>query len=388
MPSTTRRIVLWISAPVVAFAILGGFLNRVTAGEDTYQHLKIFDDVVDLITSNYVEKVDVDKVMDGAMNGLADSLDADSVFLSPDEVKQVEANAPLPPGEVGLDLTRQYYLRVIAARDGSPAARAGLRSGDFVRAINDTPTRQMSVFEGVRRLRGAPGSKVRLTVFRGSANEPHVLELARETASTADVTSRVAAPGVGYVRIAAIGAKTVDQTRAHVAELTKTGASSLIVDVRRTAGGPLDTGINLARLFIGSGTLAQRETKGIPIETITARAGDGTIALRTTVLVDTGTSGAAELFASALLGNDRAQLIGEHTLGRAAIQKLIKLPGGSGLWLTTTRYLTPSGTPLHERGLEPSVAVEEPDVDFGQPAPTADPILDRALEQLGRKRAA
>jgi carboxyl-terminal processing protease len=117
-------------------------------------------------------------------------------------------------------------------------------------------------------------------------------------------------------------------------------------------------------------------------------SGDGAIALPITLLVDNGTSGAAELFASALLGNKRADLIGEHTIGRAATQKLIKLPDGSGLWLTTTRYLTPSGSPLHERGLEPSVAVEEPDVDFGQPAPTDDPILDKALEQFTQKKAA
>jgi carboxyl-terminal processing protease len=158
--------------------------------------------------------------------------------------------------------------------------------------------------------------------------------------------------------------------------------------VRRTSGGPLDSGLSLARLFIGNGTLAQRETKGIPIETIAARAGDGAVTLPATLLIDTGTSGAAELFASALVGNSRADLIGEHTIGRAATQKLIKLPDGSGLWLTTTRYLTPGGKPLHEAGLEPTVPVEEPDVDFGQPAPTTDPILERALQQAATKKAA
>src|SRR5687767_8662622 len=121
MSAGTRRIVLWISAPVVAFALVGGVLSKAMVREDTYQHLKIFDDVVSLITSNYVEKVDVDKVMDGAMHGLADSLDPDSAYLSADQVKQVEANAPLPVGDVGIDLTRQFYLRIIATRDGSPA---------------------------------------------------------------------------------------------------------------------------------------------------------------------------------------------------------------------------------------------------------------------------
>src|SRR6185503_6480534 len=107
-------------------------------------------------------------------------------------------------GDVGIDLTRQYYLRIIATRDGSPAAKAGLRTGDYVRIIDSTPTREMSVYEGTRRLRGAPGSKVTLTIIRGNANDPHVVELIRESAPAADVTSRIVAPGIGYVRIAAI----------------------------------------------------------------------------------------------------------------------------------------------------------------------------------------
>jgi carboxyl-terminal processing protease len=384
----TRRIVLWVSAPVIVFAVVGGFLNKVLAREDTYQHLKVFDDVVNLITSNYVEKVDVDKVMGGAMQGLADSLDPDSAFLTPDQVKQMETNVAAPPGDVGIDLTRQGYLRIIAARDGSPAAKAGLMTGDYVRAIGDKPTREMSVFEGMRTLRGPVGSKISVTIIRDSSTDPHVVELTRETPPTIDVSSRIAARGVGYLRIAAIGAKTVDQAKAQLAELTKGGATSLIVDVRRTSGGSPEAGLALARLFVEKGTLAMRETKGLERELIDARPGDGAIMLPAVVLVDVGSTSAAELFASALVGNQRAELIGEHTIGRAAQQKMIKLPDGSGLWLTVTRYLTPDGDPLHGRGLEPTVPVDEPELKFGQAPPTTDPILEKALERLALKKAA
>jgi carboxyl-terminal processing protease len=388
MSSRTRLLVMSISGPVIAFAIVGGFLGKVMAREDTYQHLKIFDDVVSLVTSNYVENVNVDKVMRGAMHGLADGLDPDSAYLTSDQVKQVESGAALPAGGVGLEITRQYYLRIIAARDNSPAAKAGLHTGDYIRAINDMPTRDMSVWEGVRALHGAPGTKVSITIIRGSAAEPRVIELTRDSETPSEVNGRIAAPGVGYVRIAAIGANTPAQLKSRISDLTKAGASKLIVDIRRVSTGSYDDGLALARLFVAKGTLAMRENKGGARETILAAAGDGSVGLPTVVLIDTGTSGAAELFASAVVGNQRADLVGEHTIGRAAQQKLVKLPDGAGLWLSTSRFLTPSGAPLHEKGLEPTVAVDQPEADFGQPAPTTDPILDKALERLNDKKAA
>ena len=389
MSSRTRVIVMSITAPIVAFAILGGFLGRVMAREETYQHLKIFDDVVNMIANYYVEDADMDKVMLGAMHGLADALDPDSAYLTPAEVKQVESGAALPAGGVGIELTRQYYLRVIAARDNSPAAKAGLHTGDYIRAINDKPTREMSVWEGVRALRGAPGTKVSVTIIRGNAADPHVVELTREPEPSSVVTGRIAAAGVGYVRIAVIGPNTAGQVKTQIADLTKNGATKLVVDVRRLSSGAIEDGLAIARLFVAKGALAQRENKGGPKETIAAGAGDGAITLPMAVLIDTGTTSAAEVFAAALVGNQRADLIGEHTIGRAASQKLVRLPDGAGLWLSTTRYLTPSGNPLHEKGLEPTVAVDEPDAtEFGQPAPTADPILDKAIARLTEKKAA
>src|SRR5258706_4037890 len=347
MSSRTRVIVMSISAPVIAFAIVGGFLGKVMAREDTYQQLRMFDDVVNLITNNYVEPVNADKVMHGAMHGLADSLDADSAYLSSDQVKQLESRTGPPSGGVGLELTRQYYLRIIAARDGSPAAKAGLQTGDYVRAIGDQPTREMSVWEGMRALAGAPGTKVSVTIIRGgNAADPHVIELTREAMAPSAVSGRSVAAGVGYVRIAAIGPNTAQQVRTQVADLTKNGASKLIVDVRRTATGTPEEGLAIARLFVAKGTLAMRDGKAGVRETIAAGSGDGTLTTPAVVLIDTGTAGAAELFASALSGNGRADLIGEHTMGRAAVQKLIKLPDGTGLWLSTKRYLMPDGTPL------------------------------------------
>ena len=383
-----RVLVLAVSMAVVAFAVVGGFMSKASARQDSYQYLRTFEDVVSLILNNYVEEVNIDKVMHGAMHGLADGLDPDSAYLDAGQVKVFEKGDLGGAGQTGIELTRQYYLRVIAARDGSPAAKAGLLPGDYIRAIDGQSTRDTTVYEGQRLLRGKPGTKVHLTVLRGSAAEPHEIDLVREELPAQPVKSRIAAPGVGYVRIAEFGKTTPDQIKSEVASVTKAGAKNLIIDLRGTAVGDLDAGVAAARLFVKSGTLAYRQDRGREREPIAAAAGDGAITVPVALLTDNGTSSAAEVFAAALSGNRRATLVGERTLGRAARQKMVRLPDGSALMLTHLLYLGPGGGAIHEKGLTPDVAVDQPEVDFGQPAPAKDATLDKAIESLTQKAAA
>jgi carboxyl-terminal processing protease len=388
MSARIRVFIVSLSAPIIAFAVVGGFLDSALArGDDVYSRLRVFQDVVSLIMSNYVEEPNVDKVMEGAMRGLAEGLDSDSTFLTPAQVRRMEGGERVPPADVGLELTHQYYLRVVAARDGSPAAKAGILPGDFVRVIDGQPTRDMSAFEGQQLLRGAPASKVTVTVIRGSTVDPHVIVLVREVPATVNVRSRLQEGQVGYLRVASFDKQVVESLRSQIAVLSKAGAKQLIIDVRNTAGGEQADGIEAARLFVGSGTLAIRDSRGSAQQVVRASKGDGSIALPLAILIDNGTSGAAEVFAGALSGNKRAELVGERTIGRAATQQLVKLPDGSGLWMTSSRYLTPAGVPIQGKGIEPSVAVAEPDLDFGVAA-TSDPILDRALAVLAGKKTA
>jgi carboxyl-terminal processing protease len=320
------------------------------------------------------------------MKGLADSLDPESAYLSPDLVRSLESNDAGGAAEVGVDLTRQYYLRVVAVRDGSPAAKAGLRPADFIRAIDNRPTRDMSAYEGARRLRGAPGSKVALLVIRGNAADPHELAIVRERIATPDVSSRMANANTGYVRVAEFAKDSPTKLKQAIDGLTKTGATRFIIDVRSTARGDLDDGIAAARLFVKSGTLTVRLTRGDMREPISSGAGDGAVAAPLVLLVDQGTAGPAEVFAAALAENDRADLVGIHTLGRAARQRLIKLPDQSGLWLTYVRYLTPDNDPIHETGLEPDVEVDLPEIEFGSQPAGPDATLQRAIEHLADKK--
>jgi carboxyl-terminal processing protease len=385
MKSRGRIFVLVVSLPLIAFAVIGGFMGKAMAQGDAYRPLAIFEDVVTLIMNNYVEEVDTTKVMHGAMHGLADGLDPDSAFLDTAQAKAYEKNDAITRGRTGLELTRQYYLRVIAARDGSPAAKAGLRPGDYIRAIDGQSTRDTSVYEGMRELAGKPGTKVTLAVLRGNAAESHTIAIVREELGDAPIKGRVAQPGTGYLRVPEFSKGTPEQLRVEVASLAKAGATSLVIDLRGTAFGDVEMGLAAARLFVPSGTLAFRQERGKSKEPIPAASGDGSITLPIALLTDNGTSGPAELFAAALTGNKRASLVGERTLGRAARQRFVRLPDGSGLILTHLLYLTPSEAVIHEKGLTPDVAVDQPDVEFGDPLPTTDATLDRAIEHLKKR---
>ena len=303
-------------------------------------------------------------------------------------MKLIDAARAVAPGTTGLSLTRQYYLRVVAARDGSPAARAGLHTGDYIRAIDGASTRHMSLHEGERLLRGPVGSTVTLTVLRGSQTDTHEVSLTRVAELPAEVTARLAAPGVGLLRVTAFSERTAEQMKRAVDQVTRLGATQMLIDLRHTSEGEPALGAEAARLFVKAGTLAIREARGQGQQKTEARAGDGSITLPVTLLTTNGTSQAAEVFAAALTDNERARAVGERTLGRAAAQKLVKLPDGSALWLTYARWLSPKGTAIHGTGLVPAVAVAEPDLEFGAPPSTDDPILDKALETVAGKAPA
>ena len=301
--------------------------------DDTYQHLRVFEDVVSLVLNNYVEEVDVNRAMKGAMSGLADGLDADSAFLTPVLVKNLESNDEGGGGDVGLELDATILSaggrgagRIAGRQSRAPDRRLHARASTIVRPATCRRSK------AVRLLRGAPGTKVSLLVIRGNAADPH------EVSSSANASPRKSPHGWPMPR-RATSESPRSRTVAGAAEagfdaLAKTGAKRYVIDVRGTARGDIDEGIAAARLFVKSGTLTIRQTKGDHREIVPAQAGEARSPRRSCCSSDSGTSGAAEVFAAALDGNDRAELVGGRTLGRAARQRLVKLPDGSGLWLS------------------------------------------------------
>ena len=388
MNSRTHKFALIISVPLLAFILVGGLLGKTITRSNTYQQLRIFEDVISLVTNNYVEEVEIDRVMRGALRGLVDSLDADSSYLTAEQVTKIENGYPTPKANVGLSLTRRYYLQTIAARDGSTAEQSGLEPGDYIRTINGQSTRNMSVFEGSKLLSGEVGSVVSLTVIRGDAADPKDIELIRRLPLPATVSAELAESGTGYIRISAFGPNVTQLIESETVSLLNKHIKNLIIDVRRTAEGPLSNGLTTARLFVSEGILGSLEIRDTAPKPVVANPNISLTALPIAVLIDAGTAGAAELFAAALSGNNRAELIGMRTAGRVGLQELVKLPDGSGLWITHGRYLNPSNQPIHEVGLEPDLHVNVPSHEFGTTQSDTDPILERAFEYFSLKEVA
>ena len=382
MRSRLRLGLIFVTIPVMVFTLVGGFLGQAVAREDVYRHLRVFEDVVSLIADNYVEAVELEHVMQGALRGLSNGLDSDSAYLLPEDVRRIETGQPLPEGHLGVEVSSQFYIQIVAVRDDSPASHAGLLPGDYIRAIDDRTTRLVSAIEGERLLRGEPGSSVQLSLIRGNTSEPYEISLIRERPRGTGITTRVLSAGVGYVRVPAFDIGVADQIETAVSALGDRDATQLIVDVRSTAGGSYEEGIAAARLFVASGTLLRRTEHGDRQITIQATAGAAALDAPLVVLIDGGTAHAAELFAAGVHDAGRADLIGQRSAGRASLQRLVPLPDGTGLWLSWARYLHESGDPIHGTGIEPTVQVTVPAVELGEPLPGTDAMLERALEHL------
>ena len=305
MNRRARFVILFVSLPLVAFTLVGGFLGQAVAREDTYRHLRIFEDVVSLITNNYVEEVELEGVIQGALRGLAGGLDSESAFLSAAEVQAIETGESIPAGELGLDIASQYYLQIIAVRPGSPAERAGLISGDFIRTIDGQTTRRLSIIEGKKLLLGPPGDPIRLSLIRGNTTEPYDIELTLERPNSSIVETSMQDDTIGYIRVHQFSAGAADEIASSASNLLRNGARAFLVDVRNISGGSFDEAIATARLFVESGTLLRRTESGSEEEvTITAASGDQPIDVPVVLLTNFGTAHAAEVFVAGLAGTN------------------------------------------------------------------------------------
>ena len=386
MSPRTRLLLAVASTCMVAYIAVGSLLGRVL-GDTTYGQLAVFNEVIRMVLDSYVEPINLDRAMAAADRGLTEALDGDSAYLDDAEFKAYQQGTRDSDAEIGLVLTRRYgFLMALAPRPGSPAEKAGIRAGDILKTIDGKHTRPLGAPTGERLLRGAPGTTVKLQVLR-SGSDPIDIPVVRERLTASLPTARMLAESVGYVKAADLSPRSVDELGGAIEGLSRTGARRIVLDVRGASFGQPGEAVRVAELFMKGGVVAKLVGRRRAEQVLSADPGHSVCDLPLAVLVDRGTAGPAEIAAAALLDSGRATLVGEHTFGRAAVQKAIPLATG-GLVLTVARYVSPKGNLIHGKGIEPSVAVDVPDEPPTEGSAPADPILDKALEVLKGEAAA
>ncbi len=352
-----------------------------------YRRLGILSQVMAHIENSYVDPVDEDRLIDGAIRGMVGTLDPHSSYLNAEEYALLESDTTGQFGGVGVEIdARGDYLTVIAPIEGSPAARAGVRAGDEILSIDGRDARGLDVDEAVRRMRGAPGTHVRVVIQRRGVTEPIRLDLAREVVHVSSVEAHPLEDGIGYINLKSFQERSSDEMDQAMDRLTRAAGGrlrGLVLDLRNDPGGLLDESVLIADEFLTDGVIVStRGRDGGAQDEARAHAAGTRPNFPIVVLVNEYTASAAEILAGALQDHHRALLVGTRTFGKGSVQTVIDLPDGGALKLTIARYFTPSGRSIQAQGIAPDVQVEQATLpDLPTPGSTDSPERERDLDQ-------
>ena len=358
--SSRWKIVL----PLAALALIpGAAVVHAAAESDTYKQLDTLMDVFQRVRVDYVDKVDDKALIEGAINGMLASLDPHSSYLDARDFENMRQTTDGEYGGLGLTVTTEDgAVKVIAPTDDTPASRAGIKSGDYITHLNGELIYGATLQDAVDKMRGAPGTSLKLMVVREGEPKPLEFSLKREIIQIRPVKFETRG-NVGVIRISAFNKQTGDATRQAVTAIEKKLGPALagfIVDLRSNPGGLLDQAIEVSDVFLDKGEIvSQRGRTKDDIQRYYARTGDLAGGRPVVVLVDEGSASAAEIVAGALQDQRRAIVLGQRTFGKGSVQTLIPMSQDTALRLTTARYFTPSGRSVQEAGIEPDVAVPQ-----------------------------
>lgn len=389
-----------MSSLLVTALLVGTVLGRTSTREDAYKQLAVFTEVLSRIKSDYVEEPDLKGVTMGAINGLLESIDPYASYLSADQYKQFEKNKTEKKADVGLTISKRYgYLGVVDALPESPAAKAGLKTGDIIEAIQDVSTRDMPLAYADMLLKGEAGSAVELTVMQSRKPESHKITLTRAYVPYPAVKQTLVSNQTGWIAIQSFEPGKLKAVASAVENLQKQGAKRLVLDLRDCSTGTPEDGIQLANLFMDKGVIATLKGQRVSSQTFEAVASKQITKLPLAVITNRGTSGAVEIAAAALLDSKRAEIIGERTYGDAAMRKAITMEDGSAIILAVAKYQSPSGKVIQDVAVTPSVPLSETPEQSPQeledgvapeaveptesaPRTADDPLLKKAIDVL------
>jgi carboxyl-terminal processing protease len=400
MSMKTKAAILVTSFAVLLFVVVGSLGGvHASSNDGSYRQLQVYSEVLSRIRGEYVEEPNIPKVTDGALHGLLESLDSNSSYMSPEAYKAFKAHKAEGRAGIGAVISKRFgYAAVVSVFPGSPAEKAGIEPTDIFEAIEGQSTREMSLPEIRNLIMGSPGSTLNVEVVRARKAEPQKMSITRDVVGVPAISDKVVEDGIGYIKAPALTKGKAQEIASKVKALEKAGAKKILLDLRYCAEGDENEGIAVANLFLNHGTITYLQGQKYPRQAFNADPAKAITNLPIAVLVNRGTSGAAEIVAAAILENARGDVVGDKTFGDGSVQKTIDLPDGGALILSVAKYYSPSGKAIQDTAVTPNVVVADaidegvsPDEEDGaapaqqeeaKPKNPTDDQLNKAVEVL------
>jgi len=357
------KLIMAVAAAIMLVTFATGFYRDLSAGsEETYKGLKLFSDVIELVEKNYVDEVDSKELIEKAIQGMVQSLDPHSQFLPPEAFQELQVDTKGEFGGIGIVITvRKGVITVVSPIEGTPAYKAGIKAGDIVIKVDGESTKDMALWEAVKRMRGPKGEPVVLTIVREGNADPIDFELIRAIIPVKSVKSIALKPGFGYVWVTNFTESTTSELKENLSKLEsgEEPLRGLILDLRDNPGGLLSQAIDVSDLFLHEGIIVS--IKGRQRGNTKKFSASSNLIKRTypiVALINGGTASASEIVAGALQDQKRALILGTTSFGKGSVQTVETLRSGYGLKFTIARYYTPSGKSIQAQGIVPDITVK------------------------------
>jgi carboxyl-terminal processing protease len=337
--------------------------DRASGQKVPLDDVRNFVEILERVKQEYVEPVDESDLMQNAIRGMLSGLDPHSSYLDASEFKEMQINTSGRFGGLGIEVQMEDgFVKVVTAIDDTPAARAGLQPGDLIIKLDDTQVKGLSLTDAVNRMRGEPGSQIRLTIMREKQDAPFVVTLTRDVINVQSVKRRLLEPGYGYVRITQFrndAGKDLEEALSKLVAENKAPLRGLVLDLRNNPGGLLTAAVEVTDVFQDSGLVVYTQGRDkTSRQDFSSKPGDSLRGAPMVVLVNGGSASASEIVAGALQDNKRALVVGTRTFGKGSVQTVLPLPSGDAIKLTTARYYTPGGRSIQAEGIDPDIALQ------------------------------
>ena len=380
-----RNIKIWLAmAFVVVFWTIGtgSYLSLSADNDQTYEWLKLFSDVLELVEKNYVDDVDAKKLIEDAIQGMVRGLDPHSAFLPPDAFEDLSIDTRGEFTGIGIHITmRDEFVTVISPIEGTPAYKAGIQAMDRIIKVDDTPVNELR--QAVKMMRGPKGTMVKVTIVRQEVADPIDYNLVRDVIPIESVKTSILKPGYGYIRITNFNSNTTEdlETALNKMETGKEALKGLILDLRDNAGGLRDQAIKVSDIFLDEGVILsikgrhKRNTREF-MATPSDRTGNYPMV----ALINGGSASASEIVVGALQDHKRALVLGTTSFGKGSVQTVERLRDGSGLKLTIARYYTPNGRTIQAKGITPDVVIKRKRIEESESAGEDSRLKEKDLQ--------